>query len=412
MGDGVSVAFSLSGMGGVPIDATLSPTTATTQSGLVSTTLNAGFINGTVLVTAMVNSVSGSTGPIAVEGGPPNLSKLAFSCDHVRVAGWEGAGYQLNCSAIVGDRNSNFPPNITAQFATEAGTIAVSVPATPDPVTGLGKATTMYQTGMPNPIDTTPNSLDQGFSSSCTLPSGAQGTCNPRDSWVSVIAYTAGEECYTDVNGNGKYDPGIDVFPPQCDQGEPFVDSNDDGQWEPGENFVDVDGDGQYTPANGVWDDASHHDIWRTTVVVWTDKPTTVVPLTTNWNNLDYVHCSSNTVSFGVVDEFGNFPGCDGTGDELTVNAIGSVTVAQPSIPCQAMSDQLTTTNSNLTLYSKVPVPSPTFQVSLTDGDGCSTPAVPGVFGVSLGDLTRTLDSSLQAEDDRLTGTIASGTYQ
>ena len=320
--DGIQIAFSLGDSGGTNIDATLSQATGTTANGngLVSTVLKAGFIDGSVRVTAAAaNGVTATAGPIAVEGGPANLNKMTFGCDHVRVAGWEGAGFILNCSAIIGDRNSNFAPNVTVQFRTEAGTISNSVPSEEDPVTGLGKATAQYQTGNPNPIDTTPNALDMGFSQNCVMPGGSNGICNPRDSWVSVIAYTAGEECYTDNNGNGQYDEGVDDFPASCDQGEPFVDANDNGQWDPGEDFVDVDGDGQYTPPNGVWDDASHHDIWQSTVVVWTGKLATVVPLTTNYNNLNYGHCSSNTLTFTGIDQYGNLPACDASGDAFTI---------------------------------------------------------------------------------------------
>ena len=58
-------------------------------------------------------------------------------------------------------------------------------------------------------------------------------------------------EPYTDLNGNGKWDPA-----------ESFTDKNKNGKWDPGEPFVDANGDGVYTPAepfndfngNGVYD--------------------------------------------------------------------------------------------------------------------------------------------------------------
>lgn len=44
-------------------------------------------------------------------------------------------------------------------------------------------------------------------------------------------------EIFTDLNGNGRWDPG-----------DPFTDVNSNGRWDPGEPFVDSDANGVYTP--------------------------------------------------------------------------------------------------------------------------------------------------------------------
>jgi hypothetical protein len=106
-------------------------------------------------------------------------------------------------------------------------------------------------------------------------------TANPRDGYVTVIAWVKGEEGFVDLNHNGKYDPGE----PFVDLGEPFVDINDNGVYDgpgspalagtpyanTGEWFLDVNGDGKYTGPNGKWD--SDTVLWTQTRVVYTGLP-------------------------------------------------------------------------------------------------------------------------------------------
>ena len=68
--------------------------------------------------------------------------------------------------------------------------------------------------------------------------------------------------------------------------------------------------------------------------------------------------------------------------------------VPNTTIPCSGPSDSVTPVNSNLTLLKEVPVPAPSMGVAVTDGDGCSTPPVPGSFSVSVTDDSRTLDDN------------------
>lgn len=67
---------------------------------------------------------------------------------------------------------------------------------------------------------------------------------NPRDGWVTVIAYTRGEESFQDLNGNGIYDFPSDSF--VDNGGEPFIDANDNGIWDRKETFVDSNFNGSY----------------------------------------------------------------------------------------------------------------------------------------------------------------------
>jgi hypothetical protein len=58
----------------------------------------------------------------------------------------------------------------------------------------------------------------------------SQGT-RPADGRVNVLAYTPGEEDFTDLNGNNAWDAGE----PFADMGDAFRDDNENGLWDAGE---------------------------------------------------------------------------------------------------------------------------------------------------------------------------------
>jgi len=91
---------------------------------------------------------------------------------------------------------------------------------------------------------------------------------NPRDSLVTLIAYTRGEEHFSDDNSNGVRDPGEQFI----DQGEPFVDSNDNGVRDDGETYIDeAPADGKWNGPNGVWDKDT--SIWTAEHILYTARP-------------------------------------------------------------------------------------------------------------------------------------------
>jgi hypothetical protein len=155
----------------------------------------------------------------------------------------------------------------TVSFMSEAGAIrahAVSpaYPATPD---SLGHATSYLEVfggTLPPDVDPLPGEHSASFDFGC-------GTriVNPRDGYVTVIAWVKGEEGFADLNQNGRYDQGE----PFVDEGEPYVDANDNGRWDPGEWFQDVNGDGVYTGPNGLWDASTV--IWSQARVVYKGLP-------------------------------------------------------------------------------------------------------------------------------------------
>lgn len=233
------------------------------------------------------------------------------------------AGSKLNCHAHVVDRNGDGIAGAVVSFLTEAGTIGGSGTSVSDVV---GNADILYKATYPLPLgaDTDPTHvLDPnvftwmpaqgagqtgdlivplwmvpwewttnpfGTITQNTPPAQVQPVStaqeprrtdpirkmtngnpiknNPRDNLVTMIAFTSGEEAYFDANNNGKYDENIDTF---TDLTEPFVDSNDDGQWSPGELYVDLNADGVWNGANGMWDENTI--IWVAEKIIWTGIP-------------------------------------------------------------------------------------------------------------------------------------------
>lgn len=79
--------------------------------------------------------------------------------------------------------------------------------------------------------------------------SPAELTFNPTDGLIRVIAHTQGEARFIDYDsdpdgdGDGLYNPDQDLVPAHP---EPFVDANDNGEFDSGEYYHDVNRDGQW----------------------------------------------------------------------------------------------------------------------------------------------------------------------
>ena len=193
---------------------------------------------------------------------------------------------------------ATFVPGSQIHLMTEAGLVpdSLSLEIDPSGQTGGGTASFTYSTGCPWPADVAPNQDPNDFGDGgeyfqtgvsfwdhCS-DGGANElrTVNPRDGWADLVAYTVGAEC-------GAYaDGGVD---PRCDQGEPYLDINDNGQYDgpnspalagtsyahTGEPFFDFDGNGAWTAPNHRWDVATA--IWTHTRVVWTATPVPVASM-------------------------------------------------------------------------------------------------------------------------------------
>src|SRR5205085_9714756 len=110
-------------------------------------------------------------------------------------------------------------------FAAEAGAISASATTKPfdfnNPTdTGEGTVTVTFSSDMAGgfgPVETTPFAADATQFPVPRLAEPFQGSANPRDQLVTIIAMVRGEEAFVDANLNGQYDSG-ELF---VDEGDP-----------------------------------------------------------------------------------------------------------------------------------------------------------------------------------------------
>jgi len=231
---------------------------------------------------------TGSTGPTGPTDGVgfeaygtvPNGGHVSLDCtpwsvpafaDHDCLYSHLQVPEKVPCTLKLADRLGVIIGKETAvSFMSEAGAISpvATSPAFPASPETLGHATGYLEVfGAPLPPDVAPFAGE--LSLAADIGCGPR-TANPRDGYVTVIAWVRGEEGFVDANQNGIYDAGE----PFVDEGEPYVDANDSGGWDPGEWLLDVNGDGRYTGPNGAWD--ADTVIWSQTRVVYTGLPRVV----------------------------------------------------------------------------------------------------------------------------------------
>ncbi|GAO05024.1 invasin domain 3-containing protein [Anaeromyxobacter sp. PSR-1] len=270
--------------------ATTSGGAAPDSLGQARATLQSGTVAGTLTMTATATA-GGQTRSAALQPGVPVVGArpsagaftLVCSPENVEALAETDCGASLvdaafTCVAVLQDRYQNVLGRATAvTFHSEASRAAIAR-TTPDLQPGmdpsaqrdLGLASGLFATlGGYLPEDVAPRAGEPSvtYADAC-----GTRTHNPRDGVVSVIAVADGEEAFTDLDGDGRYDAGE----PFVDLPEPFVDADDDGQHDPGEAFVDVDGSGDWTAANGRWDALAK--VWTQTVVLFTGVPLPAAP--------------------------------------------------------------------------------------------------------------------------------------
>jgi len=258
----------------------------------------AGDIVGVSSVVATITGTTTSaTAMVAVRGAKPSASGFYFRCDRASLPAYASTNQveTTTCTVRLADRFGNrvgIPTQVS--FATEAGTIAASaVTKAFDPTkldnTEEGTATVTFSTDMGNgsgPVDVTPLDPDNAQypwqrNAEPRRLDGSLVVNNPRDQLVTIIAMTRGEEAFVDANHSTQPDPG-EVF---VDQGDPFVDSNDDGEYgvtptsTAGGEWEQRFCGGAFDPVtNTVEDCNSYHgpnNLWDADTVIW--KPTWVV---------------------------------------------------------------------------------------------------------------------------------------
>ncbi len=202
--------------------------------------------------------------PVSIApGGIPSGKYLSAQCDvqNAQALNANGGVYDpdmpIRCTLSIKDSFGKAVPIADIRVVAESG---CSIEPNKEQDTGSTHVFTLKADCVPadvEPMDGEPNHMFGGI------------IHNPRDGLLTILFYVHGQEGFNDSNANGIYDPG-EGFVGQ-DQPEPFLDINDDGQWNPGEDFIDNNNNGQWDPADGRWNDDTW--IWTSTRIMFTGPP-------------------------------------------------------------------------------------------------------------------------------------------
>lgn len=183
--------------GGVTIDNVAGPVQkSTAQDGTVQVSIAAGSQPGPVQVTATAvgnQSLTAVSNVLAVQSGLPTQSRFSLAVETFNIEGWNIDGTRTTVTVRSADRVGNPVPDGTrVNFRTSGAAIQSSC------LTVSGACSVQFVSQNSRPI--TP------------LPNGR----------VRVMAWTAGEESFQDLNGNNRFD----ASEPFGDLGDPFVDAD------------------------------------------------------------------------------------------------------------------------------------------------------------------------------------------
>ena len=276
--------------------------TARTSGGIASVDFYPGTTEGDFNINASTqdaNRASMSDRRRLSIGSPTPVSSrhFRFQCEN-RIVGALVPGIgeiRIPCTVRTGDRNGDKLPYARVTFHTEGGGYFEEEPVSSSNWDDdLRRFWYVIPPGSDRPVNVDPHPSE----SSLELVDGSH---NPRDGLVTMVATVHGEEWFRDDNNNGVRDPGE----PFDDLGEPFLDIDDDGEYEeeqflPGYDwFADNNGNGVRDGPNGRWDTGV--TIGRITHILWVGAPSSS---NTGWgqNNLQMCRCGSASVEFWAMD--------------------------------------------------------------------------------------------------------------
>ena len=235
---GIKVNFALtSEVGGL----SLSQNSAVSdKDGYVSTSVTSGNISTSIRVTATVKddpSISTQSNLLVIATGLPDQKSMSIALEKFNPAGWNYNGVTSKVSILLADAYNNPVADGTAvYFTTEGGSIKSSC------TTVNGACDVSWTSQDPRPQRT---SADNSIGRILCLDVSDQHTCEAERAGRSTILATAiGNESFTDTNGNGIFDPGVDTFVSDID----YSDTNNNQVYDSGSDiaYIDVNGNGLY----------------------------------------------------------------------------------------------------------------------------------------------------------------------
>jgi len=248
-----NVRFSLNtSVGGISI----TPLEGTTDgNGEVQTTVSAGTVATTVRVTATVTrdgeTISSQSDQLVVSTNIPDNNSFSVAVECFNIEGWRRDGTTTGITIRAADRFNNPVPDGTAiSLTTEGGSVQ------PGCQTTGGSCSVAWTSQDPRPQAF--NGCDSvngtaGSDAQCSVV-GSEGASRAGRSAVLVTAI--GEESFTDLNGDGRFDEGEQFG----DLPEAFRDDDSDGTRDlgaqfrnGGEEFLDFNNNGSYNSADGLF---------------------------------------------------------------------------------------------------------------------------------------------------------------
>ncbi|RYY04839.1 MAG: hypothetical protein EOO53_00505 [Gammaproteobacteria bacterium] len=207
---GIDVNFSLTSVvGGLKLS---QDSGRSDKDGYVSTSVNSGNISTSIRVTATVKDspqITTVSSELVIATGLPDQKSMSMALEKFNPAGWDYNGVTSKVTMLLADAYNNpAPDGTTVYFTTEGGSI------TPSCTTVGGGCVVSWTSQNPRPPR---NSLDYSINRIlCLGPFTAPDTqyiCEAERAGRSTILATAiGNESFKDTNGNGVYDPGVDIF--------------------------------------------------------------------------------------------------------------------------------------------------------------------------------------------------------
>lgn len=228
----------------------LEPASGTTNSsGEVQTVVRSGTVHTAVRVTATATqgdiTVSSQSEELLITTGLPDQDSFSVSAECFNVEGLLIDGTTSEISLLAADRFNNPISDGTAiAFTTEGGAVEGGC------TTIDGACSVTWRSQDPRPAGLngcTGTGGNAGSDAACSVDS-ANGASRPGRATVLVTAL--GEESFTDLNGNGRYDDGE----PFDDLAEAFRDDDEDSSYDASfEEFADFNSNGTRDSADGLF---------------------------------------------------------------------------------------------------------------------------------------------------------------
>lgn len=230
--DQTQVSFTIAS---TPGNLTFTPTDATSNSeGYVTTRVTAGNVATPVSISATIvgTNISTSSSELVVSSGIPVQRSISLSASKFNPRAWDRDNEEVTLTMSMADDFGNPVVDGTAvTFWTEGGRVA------PNCITSEGACSVSW--------------FSQEF--------------RPTNGRITILAFTSGNETFTDTNSNGRYDAGEPVE----NLGEAFLNEDESSDsfgrdtYTLGERFVDVDLPGHTT---GTQDGANVSPVYNGTL--------------------------------------------------------------------------------------------------------------------------------------------------